>query len=847
MSLMECITNANAEGIVGDAKKVDLQNNFREFEQDFIAQGLSKADAEREAGRATFDALKHAAAEKKRQSLLTLQAQTNILKFAQSFRNVSGEIDPAEAFLAVLHSNNRMPYTDLETRYTTVRGQLYAQMTNYILKFKRTFTGGVRNQYLMDDVVREMFKAGSTKNPIARELAEAATNVLEQARLRFNKAGGQIPKLKGYGMPQYHDSITLAKFGKTEWVEYVKPLLDRKKMIDQKTGLPFNEGSLTIALNEVWETITTEGFNKIRPSGAAGFGKSIANRRTDHRFLIFQDADGWLAYQKKFGKSDPFSTVIGHIDSMSRDIAAMEVLGANPNATINWMKSYLRKQAALDDQKGVKRKKQLLGRTNADRNKAKIELINNIWRLHQGTLNNPVDASVSRVLAGTRQILTSAQLGSAAILTIGDFNFTRIAAKMNGIPATRAVFSNLKQFAKGLTSDELADLAMSAGIIGESFLTVSSAQARYVGEVFSPELAKRINETVLRASGLSHITQAGKFGFGMEMFRHIAREKNKTFAELNPKFREFFERNGLFETHWNIIRKTPMYEHKGIEFIRPDDIYANTDVNETLARDIANKLLDGVNREINFAVPSASYRAKASIMGTTRPGTIAGELLFSAAMYKNFTLTIAFTHIARALFGQKTLTGKMAAIGGLVFSTTLIGALTYELKNLSKGKDVTPFENMDAKYWLNAMIHGGGLGIFGDFFYSSSNRFGGGFGQTITGPVVSFLGDVANLAIYNPLKMGYNLFVDDDKKAKVNMGGDVSNFIKRYTLGASLWYVRLAFERLFVDLLQEMIDPEFNKKVQRKEKRERKQSGREYWWGGGQTLPERKPEINPLR
>ncbi len=58
-------------------------------------------------------------------------------------------------------------------------------------------------------------------------------------------------------------------------------------MIDEKTGLPFNEGSLRIALGDVWNTITTEGYNKVRPGGAAGFGKSIASRRTDHRFFIF--------------------------------------------------------------------------------------------------------------------------------------------------------------------------------------------------------------------------------------------------------------------------------------------------------------------------------------------------------------------------------------------------------------------------------------------------------------------------------------------------------------------------------------------------------------------------------
>ena len=83
-----------------------------------------------------------------------------------------------------------------------------------------------------------------------------------------------------------------------------------------------------------------------------------------------------------FGKSDPFSTVVGHLDSMARDIASMEVLGANPNATIRWMTQFLRKQGALDDQKGLKRKNQYPGRTNKDRMNTKINLLDNIWNHH---------------------------------------------------------------------------------------------------------------------------------------------------------------------------------------------------------------------------------------------------------------------------------------------------------------------------------------------------------------------------------------------------------------------------------------------------------------------------------
>ena len=70
MSFRECIFNANKEGIIDDVKKSEIQGHFDSFEADFIAKGMSKSNAEKEAGKLTFDALKHNAAEKKRQSLL---------------------------------------------------------------------------------------------------------------------------------------------------------------------------------------------------------------------------------------------------------------------------------------------------------------------------------------------------------------------------------------------------------------------------------------------------------------------------------------------------------------------------------------------------------------------------------------------------------------------------------------------------------------------------------------------------------------------------------------------------------------------------------------------------------
>ena len=58
-------------------------------------------------------------------------------------------------------------------------------------------------------------------------------------------------------------------------------------------------------------------------------------------------------------------------------------------------------------------------------------------------------------MAGTRQILQSAQLGSAAIAAITDVNFQRITRKFNGLPQT-SVMKQYFQLLNPLTAKEIA-------------------------------------------------------------------------------------------------------------------------------------------------------------------------------------------------------------------------------------------------------------------------------------------------------------------------------------------------------------------------------------------------------
>ena len=83
--------------------------------------------------------------------------------------------------------------------------------------------------------------------------------------------------------------------------------------------------------------------------------------------------------------------------------------------------------------------------------------------------------------------------------------------------------------------------------------------------------------------------------------------------------------------------------------------------------------------------------------------------------------------------------------------------------------------------------------------------------------------------------------IADDGDA--NFGRDFARFVRRYTPGSSLWYARLAADRLMWDQLQALLDPKAATAWRRMEQRAQKDFGQRFWWRPGQTAPNRAPAI----
>lgn len=796
MSLRPCLPGLVAEGKLSQEQADRAGSLFDELHQDFRRQfGDQAADA-----MATDAALKAMAAEATRKKFLaaqTIRARQRIEADLRAYGGGgSGPIDP-RAGPAMLGGDGRATYSNVEGRWRAVRGRAHAIMDRILADHSANIIGEVRGKAQLADIVREAFGEG-TGNANARELADAWLRTAEMLRQRFNAAGGDIGKLDKWGLPQTHDSRAVRAAGYEAWRGSILPRLSLEKMIDRRTGRAFTPESLELALRDVFETIRSDGW-KDRAPGGMGSG-ALANRRGDARFLIFKSADDWMAYADEFGAGSAFDAMMGHIDGMARDVAMMEVLGPNPAHTVEWMKDLIRKDAEMDAAPNSKA---------VDRVRPQLGAIDRMWNELTGASNRAENRQLALVMSSIRSFQTATKLGGAFLSAIGDTAFQRSTRAVNGLRQATMVGDYVKLFKPGAIEDQR--MAVRRGLIAEEWSSRTTAQNRFMGEELTGEVSRRLAEGVLKLSGLSRWTQAGRWAFGMEFLGTLTEQRSKAFRQLDPALRGAMQRYGFTAADWDTIRNSPLTVDRGVEWLSPTDM-----PNQVLG----DRLLEMIAREVDHAVPVPDLRVKAAISAVAPKGTIAGEIIRNSFLFKGFGISTVLMQSRRIMEMSGGNAAKYAA--GLVIGTTLMGGLTLQLKALATGKD--PREMMKPEFWGAAMLQGGGFGIFGDFLQSSTNAYGNGFAETLAGPIVSDAQALVNVA-------------KSSNKPRAGL-----KFIRSQLPGGSLWYARTAFDRLVTDQIQREIDPNYDQSWLRMDQYAREQ-GTEFWWGPGDVSPERAPDF----
>ena len=859
MSYRQCLANGLSEGLV-TKDQYDEQLEFIGMQERYYqGQGVNPTEASIKAAKDAYDSFKGKALLKKRRTRLQLQRQVEIRRKLTEYRNAKGETDLNKAAIAIYARDDMANFQSLESaiQEETAVVQRYLDTVLAELREKPLEKIGLlagkksqKKQTTETNLLKALFNE-DVNDPIAIEMAKAYRKANDLVVARHNKYGGNIIVRADYHLPQPHDWVSISKAGKNEWIDFIVPLLNRSQMIDHKTNKSFlNDESLRLALSDTWETITEGGLNKTGNILKKG---KLYNKRIDHRFLVFKHSESWLKYQQKFGIKEGglLGLIMKHLDSVSRDTAMMKVLGPDPDKTFIEIKNTVL-QAGRKATGDEPLRPSPFKATKMDKAEAAVKGslfqagLENLHLYFKNQLGQPGSPFWARTFSNLRQVLTSSYLGSASIVALTDFNWQRITNGWNGLPAFKSARRTLQLYKEGLTAKDpqTAKLAIRTGLIAEHWVPYSQQVNRFMLEVNGSEFTQRLADATLTLSGLQGHTQAGRWGFGMEFQGFLADNIGKTFDELPKPLQRSFKRYGITVDDWNVARTTKLYDAgedlaqyqgKNVQFFVPDEIRMRTDIDDYSKEQIASKFFDMIKTETEFAVPSLSAKGRVALLQNARPGTFAGELILSAAMFKQFPITLMFTHIARGM-SQKGL-GKFGYMSDLVISGALYGALTMELREITKGRNPTPTSYIKENYWeyfLRALVTGGGLGLFGDFFISDTNRYGKSMAETLPGPAMGFLSDL--------LGIPKNAIFDHINGRETNVVGDALNFIKRNMPGSSVFYLRLLWERVIMENIQRQLDPDFDSRNSRIINNYMRDTQQDFWWSPGETKPTELPK-----
>ena len=695
-------------------------------------------------------------------------------------------------------------YSNVDQRHVAVMRTFTAKIGAAMEAMRMTALGLRQDRELANRVVRELFGEASGDDKAAG-FAKSIAETFEDARQRFNRAGGAIPKREDWGMPQGHDARRVSEVSREKWADFIRPLLDRNRMLDE-AGVPMDDMAFEYALDQAYSTITTRGINKLVP-GTPG-GRKLANQHQDHRFFTFKNADAWLEYQQRFGSADPFLTMMDHLKGMAGDIALLEIMGPNPTHAYRVLRDVVRK--------GGEEGMPLL---HADA----------LWSVVSGAQSQAGTMKLATIdrLSAVRNVLTSMRLGSAMLSAASDMAFFTQTAAWNGLSATRAVSLFLKTLNPANAADRLRAVQM--GLTAEAWSTMALHANRFA-EVTGAGVSARMADFTMRASGLSAWTDAAEKAIGLEFLTRYAELADLPLADLPEKNRELLVRAGFTDRDWDVLRAAPIDEWKGVRQIHLGDLMNSEAVPRDIRDRVVNRTLEAIQELTNAAIPTPDARARAiTTLGAPR-GTLAGEAARFAFQFKSFPVSVIMSHVYRGIY-QATPAGKGAYLGALTLGTTIMGALSLQLKEIASGRE--PRNTDDPKFWAAAFAQGGGAGIFGDYLYAGvlgSNRFGGSLAETAAGPAAGAVSDLVRLTA--------GQFGEVIEGKETNPGADLVTGLQKFTpVVGSLWYTRLAYERLVLDQLRLQVDPDARERFRRMQRRRLNEFEQRYWWRPGDETP----------
>ena len=442
-----------------------------------------------------------------------------------------------------------------------------------------------------------------------------------------------------------------------------------------------------------------------------------------------------------------------------------------------------------------------------------------------GTASIPGDVKWSKHHSTFRSIITTAKLGMATLSSFPDIVTRVVNAQQNGVNVFTAYGEAFARIFRGRGAKKMQELM---GDLGEG-------AAAQTGEIMSRWTAAdtvsgkmhKMMTTYFKYSLLTWWTQSHRTGQASLLSRALARTANQKFDALPAKsvLQQYI--NG---SQWDVIRAHAVV--KG----RDNADYINPMAIRDIPDDVMTKLI-GTNKrrriiqaredlevairtyfvdQADFAVPTPGGREGAILKGGAKPGTVTGEGFRYLFQFKAFPITLG-AKVLSGLFGNR----EIGLFVHMFVAMSVLGYVTLLAKDVAKNR--TPRlallrGEFDPKLMFEALLQGGGLGIYGDFLFADTNRFGGSPIITAAGPAA---GDIASVI------QGFGNI--KDVLTGVQDGNDLDSKAFRQLVGhipfINIFYTAAVLDYFIISEIHEYLSPGTNARLRR---RLRKQKGQDF-------------------
>jgi len=627
----------------------------------------------------------------------------------------------------------------------------------------------------------------------AIDMAKIVNKWQEVARVDANKAGAWIRKRAGYIVRQSHDPARIKVRGFDEWAADAMRWFDFTEM-----------GAMSRAdLHELYKNLATGNHLKDSPADVTGFKGpgNIAKRLSRGREIEFKDADAWFDYNAKYGAGNLREAFASGIQRAAHSTGMMRVLGTNPQNMFNAIRDDLVLHAKATDQ--LAQIEKIDARRGAlDRHIAAVD----------GSMNIPGNALAARRSAAVRAVITMSRLGGMILSQLNDIAVYGSGVRYQGRGFMSGMAEATAGLGRSLKSQDRRNLAASLGVVLDNMF----GEIGRLGSFAEGGSVARHVQTFMKWNLSSWWQNRMRTSAVFGMSHHMALSRGRAWADLDGEYRRLFDLYGITEKDWDAIRTSSEKLVDGKDYIVPENVADAA---------AAEKLRAYFTDQTSFLVLEPDAKTRAMMLQATRPGTWSGEFARFAMQFKSFAAAYTQKILGRELYGRgymgdsnlRAIAAGNGEFGGLVklmLASTVMGYGSMALKDIAKGR--TPRDPLENPYqvFLASMLQGGGAGLYGDFLFGEANRFGGGMLQTLAGPAIGTGNDIWTLvqtAIHG----------DDDA---MGTAAEATRLLLQNTPGINLFYARAVLDYLAVYQIQELMNPGYLRRMERRLERENNQT-----------------------